>query len=169
MRASLLVWCVVALAGSCRGDAEPGPPRSDPPPPITATPEKAAPLSATPEPTGATTTPPPSLGATLGGSPAAPSAPGTPARPPAARPPAQDAPQCQKDSDCAVTRVPDGDCCPSLCTPRAVTVAEAQRVQERVQRCEAENRPCRVPACMPKALEAACVAGACTARRFDDR
>src|SRR5262245_49446277 len=112
MRASLLVWCVVALAESCRSDAEPGPPRSDPPPPITATPERAAPLSATPQPTGATMTP---------------------------------ATQCQKDSDCAVTRVPDGDCCPSLCTPRAVTAVEAQRLQEQVQRCEAENRQCRVP------------------------
>jgi hypothetical protein len=142
MRASLVVWCVVAFAG-CRSDAEPAPPRSNPPPPITATPETSAPLSATPAPTSSTETPPPSLGAPIDGG------------------------KCQKDSDCAVTRVPDGDCCPMLCTPRGVTAAESRRIEERVRQCEAESRPCRAPACMPKALRPACVGGTCTAVRAE--
>ena len=94
-----------------------------------------------------------------------------PAPPPAtaapAAPAAPDTPRCRKDSDCALTLVPDGDCCPRLCAPRAVPADEARRVNDRVQRCERENHPCVMPSCRARSFEPACVDGACSARAAD--
>src|SRR5262245_32994489 len=103
-----------------------------------------------------------------------PAAAAAPAPPPAAVAPspatsAAPAAACQKDSDCALTRVPEGDCCPRLCTPRAVPAAEASALEEAVGRCEREGRPCPLPSCREMAFEVGCTAGQCVRRRMDDR
>jgi len=148
VRRALVMWCLLALA-ACRSSGEPAPAtKSEPAPP----PASTAPAE-----------------------PAAPTAPETSAPPVAATPPHATAPvrttpgtprtpQCRKDADCALTLVPDGDCCPRLCAPRAVTAEEVRRVNERVQRCERENRPCVMPNCRARPFEPACVDGTCSAR-----
>lgn len=78
--------------------------------------------------------------------------------------------ECQKDSDCALTQVPEGGCCPQLCTPRAVPAAEATALEQAVQRCEREGRPCALPSCRAAmAFEVGCAEGKCARRRMDDR
>src|SRR5687767_3564304 len=84
--------------------------------------------------------------------------------------PAPLAAACRQDSDCALTRVPEGDSCPKLCTPRAVLAAEARELEVAVERCEREGRPCPLPSCRAAmTTEVGCTAGKCVSRRVDDR
>lgn len=134
-----LVMWCLLALAACRSGGEPAPAKSETPPPATTVPETSAPPAA----------PPPRAAAPARTTPGG--------------------PQCQKDSDCALTLVPDGDCCPRLCAPRGVTVEEVRRVDERVRRCEQENHPCAMPNCRARPFEPACVGGACSARLTDDR
>jgi hypothetical protein len=72
---------------------------------------------------------------------------------------------CQQDSDCALTYVPEAGCCPTLCAPRGVTLAEARRREGLVQQCEkSRGHPCPVPFCRARAFGVGCTGGVCTAR-----
>jgi hypothetical protein len=77
----------------------------------------------------------------------------------------QAAAECRGDEDCALTLVPEGDCCPMLCTGRAVTAAEAGRLDARQRECDART-PCPAPACArPRnRAVAVCTAGRCETR-----
>jgi peptidyl-tRNA hydrolase len=73
---------------------------------------------------------------------------------------AEDSP-CAKDDDCALTRVPPGTCCASLCSPRAVTRARAADLDQRSVDCQ----HCIEPLCRdPRPVQAACSAGRCVAQ-----
>lgn len=148
MRGILFAWSLLVLTG-CRTTADPPPHQSETAQPINAPPPVAI-TPSTPAPTPTTGT----------------DAPAEPPRP--AETPKPAALQCQRDADCALTRVPDEDCCPRLCAPRAVTADEARRIEARVQQCQKEGRPCALPSCRVPRFEAACVAGTCTTRRADD-
>ena len=72
---------------------------------------------------------------------------------------------CASDSECALTRIPDGGCCPTLCTPRAVTRERADALQAHVAECS-QGKPCPLPPCAPPRLQhfPACVSGRCVAQ-----
>jgi len=72
--------------------------------------------------------------------------------------PADDTSPCSTDADCTMTRHPPGNCCASLCTPRAVTRTQAEALQQRDQSCR-----CAMPLCRPPLHEkvAACVQNRC--------
>jgi hypothetical protein len=73
--------------------------------------------------------------------------------------------RCHADADCALTRVPEGGCCPTLCAPRAVAREEAERLEANVPRCH-KGGTCPEPACRPPSSEvtAACVQSRCATR-----
>jgi len=74
---------------------------------------------------------------------------------------------CSGDADCALTRVPPGSCCPSLCTPRAVTRSE---LSEQEARCQEQRKTCPVPVCADRSTWAArCQGGRCAAARIEAR
>ena len=87
-----------------------------------------------------------------------------------APPPAKAAPRaagaCAADDDCALTSVAPGrgECCATLCTPRAVTRRRAGDLARRTARCSAGT--CPHPVCAPplRRLAAACEARRCVAR-----
>jgi hypothetical protein len=70
--------------------------------------------------------------------------------------------QCRRDEDCAVTRVREGSCCKTLCTPRPVSADEGARLEEASRSCETR---CPIPACRPESTSyrAACVQNRCSA------
>jgi hypothetical protein len=73
--------------------------------------------------------------------------------------------RCTVDADCAVTRVPEGGCCPTLCSPRAVTRREAEALDANVPRCNKSGN-CPEPVCRPPTNEIvpACLQGRCAIR-----
>lgn len=73
--------------------------------------------------------------------------------------------ECETDADCAFTRVAEGQCCPMLCAPRAVTKKVAQELESKVDGCNA-GKGCPVPACRPppQATRPACVRKRCAAQ-----
>ena len=77
------------------------------------------------------------------------------------------APECREASDCALTRIPEGGCCETLCTPRPVTAGALAALTRAHERCEAERGPCPDPVCPPPrfSLAPACQEGRCTVAR----
>lgn len=93
---------------------------------------------------------------------------GLPPRPTASRerpeqPPAAPAAECRSDDECTITQVPEGECCPRLCSGRPVTAKEAQAIDARVSACEARGGPCAIPPCAPPRTVpvAVCTGGRC--------
>jgi hypothetical protein len=74
---------------------------------------------------------------------------------------------CESDDDCALTLLARGpkECCPSLCTPRAVTRRSAAEASRRAPACAGANK-CPHLSCMPprRRMEAACLHRRCVAR-----
>ncbi len=68
-----------------------------------------------------------------------------------------DAP-CSTGSDCTLTRVPAGSCCPTLCEPRAVTARRGAELEAASASC----RRCALPSCAPPRTETVAV---CDQRR----
>jgi hypothetical protein len=66
---------------------------------------------------------------------------------------------CNADDDCGTTRIPDGECCESLCEPRAVSRAHAEKLAEKAKAC----RGCADPLCRPPGVivRPACVQNRC--------
>jgi hypothetical protein len=86
-----------------------------------------------------------------------------------------DAAPCAADADCALTSVPKGGCCPTLCSPRAVTRARAAALDAGIGSCDGGGK-CPQPLCLPPRARVvpACEAGRCverteTARPADPR
>ena len=75
--------------------------------------------------------------------------------------PADDASPCKSDADCTLTRHPPGSSCPSLCVPRPVTRAQAERLEQ-----GAASAKCVMPMCRPPAGQTlpACVQNRCVAK-----
>jgi hypothetical protein len=73
---------------------------------------------------------------------------------------------CTTDDECAFTTMADGQCCPSLCQPRAVSKASAEALDKYAAVCEKPHGECPVTACAPSRLQRqpACVSGKCVAR-----
>jgi hypothetical protein len=79
---------------------------------------------------------------------------------------AEDRP-CSSDDQCALTRVPPGGCCDTLCAPRAVTRARADALNADDRACT-HGKTCPEVSCHPlgqQGVDAKCEAGRCTARR----
>ena len=76
---------------------------------------------------------------------------------------------CAADADCALTRVPKGGCCETLCQGRPVTKARAQELAKAEPMCMKQGTTCPIPLCRPPREQrvAACVAGKCGVRRLD--
>ena len=74
--------------------------------------------------------------------------------------------RCTTDADCAFTAIADGQCCPSLCPPRAVAKSSAEALEKYSAECKRPEGGCPVPECAPPPIvrEPACVAGKCAAR-----
>lgn len=74
---------------------------------------------------------------------------------------ADDASPCSSDADCALTRHPPGSSCPSLCVPRPVTRAQAERLEQ-----GAAMAKCVMPMCRPPPGQTlpACVQNRCVAK-----
>jgi|GEM_PF-5328958 len=72
----------------------------------------------------------------------------------------------RSDAECAITLVPQGECCARLCSGRAVTAKEAQTLDARVSACEERGKPCSIPPCAPPRTRpvAVCTGGRCGAR-----
>lgn len=85
-----------------------------------------------------------------------------------AGPPAAGASECRTDADCALTMVPEGECCPMLCEGRPVPVAEAHRLDARQRECEERDGLCPLPPCAPPRTRPVpmCTAGRCAARQI---
>ena len=75
---------------------------------------------------------------------------------------------CASDADCGLTLVPEGECCPMLCTPRGVTARQAQALERKALECE-QRQPCAMPMCAPPRRQpvAFCEAGRCAVRHVD--
>jgi hypothetical protein len=76
---------------------------------------------------------------------------------------------CKTDDDCALTKMADGQCCPMLCQPRAVSKASAEALEKYASVCEKPSKmaQCPVPDCAPPrqiVAGAACVSGQCVTR-----
>ncbi|MCP3145063.1 hypothetical protein [Pyxidicoccus xibeiensis] len=74
--------------------------------------------------------------------------------------------ECRSDADCAVTNMPEGECCPTLCTGRVVTAREAQGLLASERACVERGEPCALPPCAPprSRIVPVCTGGRCTAR-----
>jgi hypothetical protein len=75
---------------------------------------------------------------------------------------------CSSDEQCALTRVPPGGCCETLCVPRAVTRARADALSADGRAC-LHGKICPDVSCHPlgqQGVEAKCETGRCTARRM---
>jgi hypothetical protein len=74
--------------------------------------------------------------------------------------------QCAADADCALTTMADGDCCPSLCQPRAVSKKSAEALAKYGAACAKPGGECPALPCAPppQASLPACVDGRCTIR-----
>lgn len=83
-------------------------------------------------------------------------------------PAAAQAAECASDSECGLTLVREGECCPLLCTPRGVTARQAQSLEKKSQECE-RAQPCAIPSCAPPRgqPEAVCEAGRCAVRHVN--
>jgi hypothetical protein len=71
---------------------------------------------------------------------------------------------CKVDADCALTKMADGDCCPSLCQPRVVSKMSAEALVKYAKVCAKPNGgQCPVPECAPPQMSVvpACVSGKC--------
>jgi hypothetical protein len=80
---------------------------------------------------------------------------------------AEDGP-CSSDDQCALTRVPPGGCCETLCAPRAVTRARADALRADDRAC-LHGKMCPEVSCHPlgqQGVEAKCQAGRCNAHRM---
>jgi hypothetical protein len=76
--------------------------------------------------------------------------------------------RCTRDEDCALTPRPPGECCPMLCTPRALSTAALARQQKA---CEGfSEAACAMPMCAPPrgVPTPVCQSGRC-AVRLDSR
>ncbi|HUJ27183.1 MAG TPA: hypothetical protein VLW85_14260 [Myxococcales bacterium] len=84
-------------------------------------------------------------------------------------PPALAAAECQADADCALTHVPENNCCPNLCVARVVTAKHAAELQSQAASC---GRPCPRMSCAPPRFRIvpACSQGRCISKsvRQDD-
>lgn len=71
---------------------------------------------------------------------------------------ADDTAPCASDADCTLTRHPPGSSCPSLCVPRAVTRAQAERLEQ-----GGNGAGCVMPMCRPPPGQTlpACVQNRC--------
>jgi hypothetical protein len=71
---------------------------------------------------------------------------------------ADDTGPCSSDADCTLTRHPPGSSCPSLCVPRAVTRAQAERLEQ-----GGDGARCVMPMCRPPPNQTlpACVQNRC--------
>jgi len=78
---------------------------------------------------------------------------------------AEDRP-CRSDADCALTRIPTGQCCPSLCEGRPVTKQCAAKLDQSAERCAREPGGCPQPLCRPPPFVTvpACENGRCVAK-----
>jgi len=75
---------------------------------------------------------------------------------------------CSSDDQCALTRVPEGGCCETLCVPRAVTRARADALRADDRAC-LHGKMCPEVSCHPlgqQGVEAKCEAKRCIARRL---
>jgi len=72
--------------------------------------------------------------------------------------------ECRTDADCVLERRPAGDCCESLCQPRAVPRAEQAALEAR---CQGQIARCAMPACAPQRSipVPVCLAGRCSVRQ----
>jgi|SRR5438067_279262 len=77
---------------------------------------------------------------------------------------------CSSDDQCALTRVPAGGCCETLCFPRAVTRARADAIAANERTCT-HGKPCPEVSCHPlgQFFEVKCESGKCTARQSPSR
>jgi len=84
----------------------------------------------------------------------------------AARTAAEDGP-CSTDDQCALTRVPEGGCCETLCVPRAVTRGRADALGKDDRAC-LHGKMCPDVSCHPlgQQVEAKCDARRCVARQI---
>jgi hypothetical protein len=74
---------------------------------------------------------------------------------------ADDTAPCSSDADCTLTRHPPGSSCPSLCVPRAVTRAQAERLEQGGNGARCVMPMCRPP---PGQTQPACVQNRCVAK-----
>ena len=74
--------------------------------------------------------------------------------------------KCTADRDCAFTTIAAGECCPSLCPPRAVSKASAAALAKYAAECKKPDGGCPVPECAPPRIQTVpgCVSGRCVAR-----
>jgi len=74
---------------------------------------------------------------------------------------------CSTDDQCALTRVPEGGCCETLCIPRAVTRGRADALGKDDRAC-LHGKICPQVSCHPlgQSVEAKCEASRCVARRM---
>lgn len=74
---------------------------------------------------------------------------------------ADDTSPCSSDADCTLTRHPPGSNCPSLCEPRPVTRAEADRLERGMA-----SARCVMPMCRPPQGQVlpACVQNRCVTK-----
>jgi hypothetical protein len=80
-----------------------------------------------------------------------------------ASPGAPDSP-CTTAADCALTLVPPGGCCPTLCVPRAVTSQRALALESTFAACR-RTAACAPSSCQPaRNLVPACVTNHCIAQ-----
>jgi len=80
------------------------------------------------------------------------------------RPVAEDGP-CSSDDQCALTRVPEGGCCETLCVPRAVTRGRADALGKDDRAC-LHGKMCPDVSCHPlgQQVQAKCEASRCVSR-----
>ena|SRR5437868_490314 len=74
---------------------------------------------------------------------------------------------CSSDDQCALTRVPEGGCCETLCAPRAVTRARGDALRADDRAC-LHGKTCPEVSCHPlgQQVEVKCEAKRCIARRL---
>jgi hypothetical protein len=83
---------------------------------------------------------------------------------PLAADPAEAEARCTRDADCTLTRLSDEGCCPTLCTPRAISTTALARRQKscaNFQESSCAESMCRAPRGAPSAV---CQGGRCTVR-----
>ena len=72
---------------------------------------------------------------------------------------------CSSDDQCALTRVPEGGCCETLCVPRAVTRGRADALEKDDRAC-LHGKMCPEVSCHPlgQHVQAKCEASRCISR-----